>query len=949
MNRAIFWRLIWKEYRLQRSFWIAMAVLAALVLFLVWALSDPRELIASLFGFALGAAVIYALASASTTFAGEHDAGTYQFQRSLPVTASRLFWSKIAFTFLSTLAMFVLLWFLAFWLAGWQLPVAEYYRGESLILNMMAIAGAVALMFIILGVFFSLILKRSLLAVIVSMSAALIVPTLIEGILGFKFHRRGSDFPYFLFIIIGFYILLALVDVWLGRHWFCETLHLRLRLKQLANFKTTKPLTLAEYLSQPNFWSMLRRLTWQHWRQSVWVGIVILTMFAAMGLVDIATLRELQKSGGISLSGWIHGLGFTAYITLLLIPLLGSFTFLADQRQRNFRFFSERGISPRLVWLSRLWPWLLIVIVWFVLYAVYFTALLWIGKNYSTDITYCLILSVLEYLLAYLVLSVCVGQLCSMFFRGGLLAGLFSLVITAILAFWAALMLLWGMNWLWSVAPIFIILPLATWLRAPDWILERNGLRTWLRPGLVLAVPTIILFAAVSFYHVYEIPVVDPGFSVEEFQKPLMTEELATRDLYRKIGEIDWSPKSENEKVKDNTKENIVEKEPVYADSTLPKSLSANDIDFVETNQKVISLLIEASKGPQRIRSYSPGMNRYDELSRKRISYLIISSAMKQEADGQLDAALEQYLAAIRISRQFEDESLELRVYDLLPFWATRPNQTAERIKNAAGQLEKLTTNVPVDDWEIKLEYIITREIITKGFNNYNKKYLNYDHILWRLFPWERARALRLLNTMIRDDLEEIRKAESDTWAGKPLDIAPGKPYYFSYFEYITRIEYASHIFDARLLYQHRISKYLIWQYARMENRRRAIRILLALQAWKLDHGGYPKTLDELVGPYFEKLPNDPFSGDSYQYFPEGVKAEIPGPGMNFELLSSGKDKPFIWSTTPNIKIRSPSDKFWDRYLIYDDRAGYPYDTGRFYRPESIYEIYPNGQCFFLP
>ena len=64
----------------------------------------------------------------------------------------------------------------------------------------------------------------------------------------------------------------------------------------------------------------------------------------------------------------------------------------------------------------------------------------------------------------------------------------------------------------------------------------------------------------------------------------------------------------------------------------------------------------------------------------------------------------------------------------------------------------------------------------------------------------------------------------------------------------------------------------IISQYADMENHRRATRIVLALQAWKLEHGDYPKTLDELVGPYFEKLPTDPFSGESYQYFPEGVK-----------------------------------------------------------------------------
>ena len=34
MNRSIFWRVFWKEYRLQRALWIAMAVLTSMLLLL---------------------------------------------------------------------------------------------------------------------------------------------------------------------------------------------------------------------------------------------------------------------------------------------------------------------------------------------------------------------------------------------------------------------------------------------------------------------------------------------------------------------------------------------------------------------------------------------------------------------------------------------------------------------------------------------------------------------------------------------------------------------------------------------------------------------------------------------------------------------------------------------------------------------------------------------------
>ena len=97
-------------------------------------------------------------------------------------------------------------------------------------------------------------------------------------------------------------------------------------------------------------------------------------------------------------------------------------------------------------------------------------------------------------LFGYIVLSISVGQFCSMFFRSGLLAGVFSLLITGVLCAWAAFMWTFGVSWIWSVAPIPVVLLLATWMRTPDWLLERGGLRGWWRTGLTLALPVAIHF-----------------------------------------------------------------------------------------------------------------------------------------------------------------------------------------------------------------------------------------------------------------------------------------------------------------------------------------------------------------------------------------------------------------------------------------------------------------------
>ena len=59
---------------------------------------------------------------------------------------------------------------------------------------------------------------------------------------------------------------------------------------------------------------------------------------------------------------------------------------------------------------------------------------------------------------------------------------------------------------------------------------------------------------------------------------------------------------------------------------------------------------------------------------------------------------------------------------------------------------------------------------------------------------------------------------------------------------------------------------YLAAQYLRMVTRRRAATLLLALEAWKAQHGRFPDTLDELVGTYLDRLPLDPYSGKPFLY-----------------------------------------------------------------------------------
>jgi hypothetical protein len=567
--------------------------------------------------------------------------------------------------------------------------------------------------------------------------------------------------------------------------------------------------------------------------------------------------------------------------------------------------------------------------------------------------------------IGYPMLGLCVGQCCSMFFRSGLLAGLLSVVMTALLAIWSSLMWLWGMNLLWTVVPIPVVLLLATWVRAEDWVLEHRRLRTWVRPGLMLFIPAVVLLTSVPLYRVYQIPAVDPGFSVEEFKRPLTAEEQATHDLYWKaISSVKGLPNPKGDAPKANplsetNDETAQEKyQPEYTDSTIQKPLTADEIALVKLNHEAIELFVEAGKGTQRVDSLANYERNHLCFSGWIIDDLLIHSAMMLEADGQLDAALDHYLAAMRMAKQItgdylpwgnRGDRLERRVYGQLPIWAARPKQTSERIKKAIAEIEKITADMPVGEARIEFYYLDTRKELTEGFRNH-WPYISTEDYIWQQIPWERARALRMLNVITRKELASLRDAVADIKAGKRICF-PSRSELFIQSETAEppySLRNKLNIPAIRFNYREGVA-FFIWQYADMENRRRATRIVMALQAWKLDRGSLPKQLDELVGPYLNTLPIDPYCTEPYQYYPDGLKTWMPGEGMNFELLSPGKDKPFIWSTSADIEVNDYYKYLLDRYLIYDVNLARRGDKDPFRRATSLFDILSHGRCFFLP
>src|SRR5688572_21911630 len=104
MSPAIsFWRLTWKEYRTQRSLWLSVLILTALIqicIAVVATLSDPAPITgAGYAAIAFISVAVYMLGCGATLFALEHETGSYDFQRLLPVSVWQMYGAKLGVSF----------------------------------------------------------------------------------------------------------------------------------------------------------------------------------------------------------------------------------------------------------------------------------------------------------------------------------------------------------------------------------------------------------------------------------------------------------------------------------------------------------------------------------------------------------------------------------------------------------------------------------------------------------------------------------------------------------------------------------------------------------------------------------------------------------------------------------------------------------------------------------
>ena len=708
MNATIFWRIFWKEYRTQRAFWISMAMLVLVVELLLregyrhfhpYPYSITAR-IQVLFAAGLGMGAFYALASGATLFAAEREAETYDFLRGLPVRPLAVFAAKATFALGSSAAFYLLAWSVALGLAR-GLPEPLFH------VQIWALCGLGGIELLAWGVLFSLLLKRTLVAVICALTITSAM-LWICGLLWIFVREPGQldavnvslkTVPARLFLVA----LLVVTDIALASRWLSENFFSP---DQSRLSKAQVDTILDQFLpAKPNpptpASTMLGRLVWQEFRQSATISAGLLAMlFPWVLCVCVPSIHSFDPVRG----GWYW---FLVLFPMLLLPgyfsapLLGSSVFLADQMGCRFRFLAERGIPPRLVWLSRQIRGVLVMLVGLLLVLLVF--LIKTGSETLQPDSQMVIAA----LAGFAIVGYACGQLCSMGIRSGILAAAFGTILTYVLCGWAAIMYWLCLNWLWSVAPMLVAFLFATWLHAPNWLAER---KSWAARGqfaLVIALPLLSILVAIPLVRVYEIPLVSPGFDVKEFARPLTAEQEETLALYQRA-------------------------------FALERQAAANEAERQNATEQAMTLAMEASRrpfpGPFLDRGTEP-----DPAAIIELADLLVIRGKKLQSDGKLDAALDRYLAAARIAsgvrRQVASAwEAEVRAYEQIALWAAQVGQTPQRVLDALRMLENQWHDL---DWYrdgIKQGYLRSLGYLQGDFANGS---YGYEFIGW--LPWERC------------------------------------------------------------------------------------------------------------------------------------------------------------------------------------------------------------------
>lgn len=955
---ALFRRVAWKEYRMLRGFWLAVLVLGMLMQWAMVQLSfKTTDFSGTMLLVAWGAAALYAVGAAVTLFSAESEEQTRGFLLNLPGRWLPMFAAKVAIAVISAFTLGLIL------CATGGLINGGTWASVARFQDLAAIGGVAVLEALAWGLLFSLWMKQPLLAAVLAMAAASfsiqvaigLTPTIHYQTFSIKSCREAIPMRLLLTLLV------FTVDVLLGMRWF-QIAPSRVREKnRLANLGASLSDAVRTFTgSKGTHRSVMTRLIWQTSRES-WK-----TMLASIPIAIFLMVAIAIPLGAFHLSGDLA----SPMITLLFLPaLFGAFVFRADQRGDSRQFLVAHAARPRYVWLARhlFWGTGLFAIMLVVGIAIWVTfgwdmnrtlhkasvngyggntyhhpplKELWqLAFHLQQGEYFALLYTSMSW--ASIFTAYALGQFCSLMLRREVLAGLLALVLSVVLAAWVLATGFWQLSALWFVLPIGVGAMLATWLRMPDWVVSRNRVRTWVLPIAAVAVPLVLAVVTLPSARLSQL-------MAEQGHGKFM-EKIRQYDAGRAAGE-----------------ETALAYERFHA--TLSKEVGPSEdgiADLIAITQKPtcrfpFAVDLQIPNSPHKLLGD--------------LTYVLTKDAQRLQSSGNLEAALERYLAIVRMQKHALShqpsstvESIQRngiiysgrrlpRIDKSILAWAKHSDQTSELLRKAVAGLQLRKTGAWLQSSptiNIRTAILADREQIRDVLlgkkspiffeNGGSGRWSDYLAYLANQFSWEQQRGLRALDIRTKQILNYVEMAccrANEYWgcdADARRQLVAGEYSWDQEAPMPNRLAYGhdgnafyrasynalqastSYLVTRELNIRIRVPQFLQTTLD-AEVRRYGLITQLALLAYRLDHQRYPETLRELVPKYLPSLRTDPYSDAPFEYRPRGFDLPLLKWYSNRLFFDQKAEAtilaqvPVFWSVgADNFKPRESSIRFTSR------------------------------------
>jgi hypothetical protein len=459
-------------------------------------------------------------------------------------------------------------------------------------------------------------------------------------------------------------------------------------------------------------------------------------------------------------------------------------------------------------------------------------------------------------------------------------------IVSAPLYVWLGLMAEFGMSWYWWAAPLPLVFLLASWWTAEDWILERSGARVRVRKTLLLVIPVTLIISVFAYVRVTEIPDVKPVLTRRPVSLATIEASTEIRTEYQQLY---------NEFQADPVELTIGNPEVAIHDvnELLEIVPSAEQVEWVDAHADLLKRAAEVARRGDLFNLSNQGViDSFSQMKERRrqvraLSQMLLLAGRRAEVAGDLNEALDWYLTAleaagpegryskVNLGWSFSLSAKNQTALYSLRRWAALPNQTAERIEGALDRLAATQQRIDASDWNSPDTWALFEDRF--GDEMYLVDNVAPDPMWGRrtfylLFPWERARARRLVRACDKHLLAQFREMDRQMELGLPIRSSDQIVMQSEQLKRWRMTTPFARRWDSLAQLEVGGAQFYVLLDSLLSGR--ATRTVLALEAWRLEHGHWPPSLKVLVPELLDRVPIDPVMGQPFRYYPRGFANE---------------------------------------------------------------------------